>query len=97
MKAIIRIGRAKPGKAGELIEQIETGFVPTIKTLPGVISYYLIDMGDDQIATIPILENNEAAERFDREAIPWIMANARDLVATPPVEYMGEVKLHLGK
>jgi len=54
MNASIRKYKTMPGKAGEVAPRVSEGFVPIISKAPGYIAYYVVDAGNDVVASVSL-------------------------------------------
>lgn len=61
----------------ELNRIVQEEFVPLVKTLPGFISYQLIDVGDvgGRMVSISIFDTAEHAEESDKAAATWVTSH----------------------
>jgi quinol monooxygenase YgiN len=89
----IRSYRIKPGKSDELIQKVQSGFVPLIRKSEGFIGYYVVDAGDDRIASISVFRDKAGAEQSTRSAADWVASNIADLVEGPPEVLSGEARI----
>jgi hypothetical protein len=51
-----------PGKANELKQRVNEGFLPLISDGPGFIAYYVLNAGDGVVTSISIFESKAKAE-----------------------------------
>jgi quinol monooxygenase YgiN len=94
MYASIRRYKTNPGKAAELMQQVNQGFVPIISKAPGFIAYYALDAGGDIVASVSVFQDRAGAEESNRMAADWVRQSIASLVAGPPEITAGAVKVH---
>lgn len=97
MYAAIRIGKAKAGKVGEVARRIEAEFLPTLTKMPGFVSYYLVELADDQVSTFTIFEDMAAAKESNQAALAWVKERLSELMVAPLDAFAGEVKVRSGR
>jgi quinol monooxygenase YgiN len=93
MHTSIRSYRVKSGKSDELIEKVQSGFVPLIRKADGFIGYYVVDAGDGRIASISVFQDKAGAEQSTRSAADWVASNIADLVEGPPEVLSGDTRI----
>ena len=89
----IRSYRVKAGKADELIQKVQAGFVPLISSSPGFIGYYVVDGGNGRLASISVFQDKAGAEESNRKAADWVASNIADLVEGPPEVISGDTRV----
>ena len=94
MYASIRRYKTNPGKAAELVQQVKDGFVPIISKAPGFIAYYVVDAGNDIVASVSVFQDQRGAEESNRLAADWVKSSIASLVAGPPEVTAGSVTVH---
>jgi hypothetical protein len=97
MYASIRQYQTTPGAAAELTRRVQEGFVPIIASAPGFIAYYVVDAGDDRVASVSIFQNQAGAEDSNRMAAGWVGDHLAELVAGPPLVTAGAVAVQATK
>ena len=75
-------------KAARLVEE---GFVPLISKLPGFISYYWTDAGNDVMISVSVYTNKEAEEESNRIAADFVKQHMVALLPNPPRVTAGHV------
>jgi hypothetical protein len=68
----IRRYRQGAGTAADLAKKVEDEFVPMVSDVPGFVGYYVIDAGDNVVASVNVFEAREGAEESDRRAKEWV-------------------------
>lgn len=94
MYASIRRAKASPGSAAEIARRANEGFVPIISSIPGFMAYYVVDGGEDVVATVSIFSDRAGAEESNRRAADWVKQNVASLMATSLEFTTGEVVVH---
>lgn len=88
MYSSIRFATAKPGLIPQVVQQLEAGFVPIIREVPGFMAYYLVNLGDDRLATVSLYESQAGVIEADARAREWFPKNLAPLM-TSGMEMMG--------
>ena len=83
MYAAIRQGKAKAGKAEELIRAIKEGAIPVISAVPGFRAYYVIYAPDDTVTAISIFDDFAGAEESNKRGLAWIEERLAPLLTGP--------------
>lgn len=91
MYASIRQYQTIPRAAAELTRRVQEGFVPIIASAPGFIAYYVVDAGDDRVASVSIFQDQAGAEDSNRMAAGWVRDHLAEIVAGPPLVTAGSV------
>ncbi len=91
MYASIRRYKTTQGAASGLARRVNAGFVPIISTAPGFVAYYVVDAGNDVVASVSIFQDQAGAEESNRMAADWVKENIASLVAGPPEITAGTV------
>ena len=94
MYASIRRYKLNPGATGQILGRVNEGFVPIISKGPGFVAYYVVDAGNDVIASVSVFQDQAGEEESNRMAADWVKENVASLVAGPPEITHGEVKVH---
>jgi hypothetical protein len=94
MHATLRRLRCAPGKASEVAQLIEAEYVPQLKDLDGVVSYTLVDVGDDEISSLGVFESESAATTANEMAVAWAKERLASLGAAPLDASEGVVLVH---
>ena len=56
----------------EAARRIQEEFIPLISKIPGFISYYWVDEGDDVMVSVSVFETREAEEESNRVAADFV-------------------------
>ena len=94
MYASIRRYGTTPGAAAELARRVNQGFVPIISAARGFVAYYVVDAGNDVVASVSVFQDQAGAEESNRMAADWVKGNLASLVSGPPEVTAGAVTVH---
>ena len=79
--------------ADALVELIQEEFVERVKTIEGLVAYYVIDGGDGTVTSITLGDTEEAVEASAADSQDWIVERATHLVEGAPDVTAGEVRV----
>ena len=79
----------------ELVERVNTGFVPIVSRIPGFQEYLFVDAGDGAHLTISLYDDPSGAEQSTRDAASWAAENVAALIEGPPQVTTGWVRIHV--
>ena len=65
------------GGTDEIARRAKEGLVPTLKTLPGFVSYDILSLEDNVVMGITIFDNEASAEEANKSFVLW--AREQDL------------------
>jgi hypothetical protein len=91
MYASIRKYKTKFGKARELAQRVNEGFVPIISKAPGFVAYYVVDAGNDVVASVSIFQDQAGSEESNRMAAAWVKEHIATFFDGPPEIMAGAV------
>ena len=94
MHATLRRLRCAPGKASDVAQLIEAEYVPQLKDVDGVVSYTLVDVGDDEISSLGVFQSESAATTANEIAVAWAKERLASLGAAPLDASEGVVLVH---
>lgn len=80
-----------PANVSKIVQLVQDGFVPILKSSPGFIAYRALDAGDGVIASISVFEDQAGVEQSDSKAASWVKENLAGLITTPPNITAGNV------
>jgi hypothetical protein len=83
--------RVRLGTVEQAARYAEKWFVPLIRKLPGFVTYYLMDAGNDTLASIGLFETREGAESAARLARDWFEDEWPSFRPLPPEVVVGEI------
>jgi hypothetical protein len=73
---------------------VNQGFLPIISKAPGFVAYYIVDAGNDVVASVSVFEDEAGAEESNRMAADWVKENIASLVSGSPEITAGAVTVH---
>ncbi len=82
MHATFRRIKVKPGKAADVATLIESEYVRMLNGIDGFVSYTLVDVGDDEVASIGLFASAESADAANAAARSWTAERLAPLVAS---------------
>jgi hypothetical protein len=85
MFAAIRRYETNPASVKELIQRINTEFVPLVSKSPGFIAYLVVEDGKGAIASISMFETEAGAQESTAQAANWVKSIKSLLPNTPQV------------
>lgn len=91
MFATMRRIKTTPGQAREVARLIESEYVPLVEQVDGYVSYTLVDLGDDEVASIGVFASAQAADEANATAQAWTGERLKPLAASPLEARAGEV------
>ena len=91
MYASIRKYKTKPGGVSEVSRLTNEGFLPIISKAPGFVAYYVVDGGNDVVASISIFQDQSGLEESNRMAANWVKENTASLALGTPEITAGAV------
>jgi hypothetical protein len=94
MHATLRRLRCAPGKASDVADLIEAEYVPQLKDVDGVVSYTLVDIGEDEISSLGVFESESEATTANEMAVTWAKDRLASLGAAPLDASQGVVLVH---
>lgn len=92
---VIRQYRLASGiSVDDLIQQIQDGFVPIIREVPGFVAYFYLHEPDSNItASISLFADEAGAEESTRRAADWVAENNVGVYEGPPEVVAGQVDI----
>jgi hypothetical protein len=94
MHATLRRLRCAPGKASAVAQLIEAEYVPQLEAVDGVVSYTLVDVGEDEISRLGVVHSESAATSANDLAVAWAKDRLASLGAAPLDASQGVVLVH---
>jgi hypothetical protein len=80
-----------------LVPRVEREFIPILQSVPGFVSYSVIEggveNGRDILATVSVFTNREGAEESVRRAAKWVGENLMEFDPSTPSVAAGEIVL----
>jgi len=81
----------------EAARRVQEEFIPLISKLPGFISYYWVDEGDNVMVSVSVYETREAEEESNRIAADFVKQHIAPLLPKPPQITAGHVVARAAK
>ncbi len=91
MYASIRRYVVHPRSMEKIAKQVNDGFLPIVRNIPGFAAYYVVDVGHGLGISISIFEDQAGAKRSAAESKEYIRENMASLFPNPPEIMDGEV------
>ena len=60
----------------KFVEKVEVEFVDRLKSIDGLIAYYVINSGDGSVTSITLADTAQAVETSTRAAEAWVVGRA---------------------
>jgi hypothetical protein len=79
------------GSTGEWAKRVQADFVPLMRELEGFTGYYLLDGGQDVLATISMFDSADAALMSNAKAAEWVRHNVLEFARGMPEVIVGDV------
>jgi hypothetical protein len=74
--------------------QVQETFVPIVSKIPGFVSYFWTDLGNNTMSSVTVFETEEGCAESVRQAAAWITDNRKHLLPNPPQVSSGAVVAH---
>ena len=81
----------------EAARRVQDEFIPLINKLPGFISYYWVDEGDNVMVSVSVYTNRQAEEESNRLAADFVKKHIAPLLPHPPQITAGQVVARAAK
>lgn len=81
----------------EAARRVKEEFIPLISKLPGFISYYWVDEGDNVMVSVSVYETREAEEESNRIAADFVKKHIAPLLPNTPQITAGQVVARAAK
>ena len=84
------------GGTDEIARRAKEGLVPTLKTLPGFVSYDILSLEENVVMGITIFDNQASAEEANKSFVLWAREqDLRSLLTGPHEVLSGEALVHV--
>ncbi len=93
MHAVIRRYRFDPSNADEINRRIRDVFVHLLQKTPGFVTYYWLDTGEGEGASLSVFRDEAGAEESVRIAANFVEQHLATLLGKPEI-IQGEVRTH---
>ena len=77
--------------------KVEEGFIPLLSKLPGFISYYWVDEGDNVMVSVSVFETRQEEEESNHLAADYVKKHIAPLLPKPPQITAGQVVARAAK
>ena len=96
MHMVLRRYQAQSLSVDEIVRQVEEGFVPLLREAPGLVDYYVLESGPNEIVTVSLFKEQAAAEDSNRLAAEFLRQRPAlaQAIAGPPQILAGAVRIH---
>ncbi len=91
MHATVRSIKARAGQVSAVADLIRTEYLPMLDEIDGVVSYTLVETGDDTVWSLGVFAAREAADAANAKAKAWTAERLMALVDSPLSAGAGEV------
>ena len=75
----------------ETLDRVENEFIPILQDTDGFVDYQIIEVGENELATVSVFETKEGVDASIEAAASWVQDNLAHLVAEPATVISGEV------
>ena len=94
MYAAVRHYHFKKEDSEKIDQLIQEGFVPLLKKAKGFISYYWLDTGEGEGASMSVFSDKSGADESIQLAAEFVKAHMSKLLMQKPEVIEGPVKAH---
>lgn len=91
MHAVIRRYRVRLGTVEQAARYAEKGFLPIVRDIPGFVSCYVVDAGNDVLTCVGLFETEAGAAAAVRASREWFRDEWSSFRPIPPEVVTGEV------
>jgi hypothetical protein len=81
----------------EAARRVREEFIPLISKIPGFISYYWVDEGDNVMVSVSVFATREEEEESNRIAADFVKQHIAPLLPKPPQITAGQVVARAAK
>lgn len=89
----IRKYQVDPDHVQDVLSQVESGFVPILKSMDGFIAYHVIDGGEGVLASTTVFDTEEQVVESDERAYDWAQESIAQYLQGPARVTDGKVVL----
>ena len=95
MYAVLRRIKVQPHFIEESVQRMEHGLVPLLRSEPGFVELYVVQVGESERVSISIFQTRQDAEEGNNKSLEWAKEQIFPL-ALGPAEILGvgEILLH---
>ncbi len=94
MYTVIRKYDIIPGTLEEFIKCVQESLVPIIRRVPGFRAYYLLEVGDNEVAAISIFDTLADAKVCGRQTAGWVAEQTEAFFQGFSKPMVGQVRVH---
>lgn len=91
MYAVVRRYNIVEGMTPRVIERVEAEYVEKVRTLPGFVSYLVVDPNDGTLLSLALFSERASAQESNRVASEFVRMRLHGMVSTAPMIVSGEV------
>lgn len=94
MHALLRRYRIRLGTVETAAQRAEQGLLPVIRRVPGFVAFYMVNGGNNVVASVGLFETQEGAAAAERVTGDWFRDDWPSFQAIPPEVTTGSVLMH---
>lgn len=93
MHGVLRKYKLDPKRLDEVIRRVTEGGIPIIESIPGFVSYAIMDAGQGTMVTYSVYESQVGTNESTKKAAAWVKENIASMLPTPPDVAAGEIRV----
>jgi hypothetical protein len=93
MYAVIRRYKFDPSRSEELDQKVRETLLPLIRQASGFVTYYWLNTGEGEGASLSVFQDKAGAEESVRIAADFVQQHLATMIGKPEI-IQGEVKAH---
>ena len=93
MHGVLRHYTVDAKNVNEIVRRVAAEGLTFLKTIPGFLSWGLLDDGHGHMVTYSVYQGKTGADESIKKAAAWIKENIASLVPSPPHVVEGEIRL----
>src|SRR5262245_36148420 len=93
LHGVLRHYTVDPKNVNEIVRRVAAEGLTFLKSIPGFLSWGLLDTGRGDMVTYSVYEGKTGTEESTKKAAAWIKENIASLVPSPPHVIEGAVRL----
>lgn len=86
--------RYKASNLAEVVRRVTEGYVPIIRSAPGFVAYYVVDLGENELMSVQVFETKAEADEAGKRVATWVPENLGDVISSPHEVVTGNVVIH---
>ena len=79
---------------GEIEDKVNTDLIPQFRETKGFNGYYLVDLGNGELASITIFDTREQTDAATEKVKGWVSENLKANLPNAPTITSGEVRVN---